>query len=125
MGESMNRPEQDLLWSDPLSSPDQRFPLGPPSEYWTECDDEPSGVAARPYSIRGVVALSTEQGPRVTHSYDTERQIGLIRDSNGQDVPLLKHTKPGATPAPTTGYRDGDPNNPPPEEMGSPDYQTD
>jgi hypothetical protein len=115
------------LWSDPLFSPGDRFPLGPPNWHWEGCEDEPSGRETRPFSLRGVVA-----GPRPApdlgtyYGYCEDRQVGLVRDDDGSMVPLLRHTRPGPTEAQTTGYKtDGNPNNPPPEEMGDPDYQTD
>ncbi|MGH3753330.1 MAG: hypothetical protein ACRDRP_11640 [Pseudonocardiaceae bacterium] len=44
--------------------------------------------------------------------------------TDGSLVPLLKHTKPGPTPpTDTSGVVDGNPKNPPPEEMMNPDYQ--
>lgn len=43
------------LWRDPLFSPGDRFPLGPPRGYWDDCYNEPSGAATRPFSLRGVV----------------------------------------------------------------------
>jgi len=112
--------------SDPLAPVSSRFPLGPPPEYWTECDDEPSEAGVRPYSLRGVVSVSSGQGSTLTYRYDPDLQIGFVQDRDGNEVKLAKHTNPGATPASTTGYPgDGDPQKPPPEEMGAPDYQTD
>ncbi len=115
------------LWRDPLSTPGDRFPLGPPPEFWSDCDDEPSEVGIRPFSLRGVFAVPTgEVGSSVTYDYDPERQIGVVRGADGEEIPLVKHTKPGATTSETSGYpTDGDPKNPPPEEMHPPDYQDD
>ncbi|MBV9314938.1 MAG: putative ATP-grasp-modified RiPP [Pseudonocardia sp.] len=117
----------DMLWRDPLSTPGDRFPLGPPPDYWAECHDEPSEMGIRPYCLRGVIPVPTDDGKSdITYSYDPVRQIGLVRRADGQDVPLAKHTKPGATRPETSGYpTDGDPKNPPPEEMHPPDYQSD
>jgi hypothetical protein len=112
--------------SDPLAPTSSRFPLGPPAEYWSSCHDRPSETGDRPYSLRGVVPVLGQPGSTPVYSYDPRRQVGLVRGPDGQYVELAKHTNPGATPASTTGYPgDGDPNNPPPEEMGAPDYQTD
>lgn len=115
----------DMVWRDPLSTPGDRFPLGPPPEYWTDCDDEPSEVGIRPYLLRGAVpAPKAEVEPGVTYTYDPEQQITLVHDADGAVVPLSKHTKPGPTKPEKSGYQtDGDPNNPPPEEMTAPDYQ--
>lgn len=112
-------------WRDPLFSPGDRFPLGPPQGYWDGRDDEPSGPGTRPFSLRGVV-----QGPRMDvdlgahYRYCPERQVSLVLSDDGSFEPLLKHTNPGPTPV-TSGYSDGDPKNPPPEEMANPDYQSD
>jgi putative ATP-grasp target RiPP len=119
-------PHSTPLWRDPLFSPGDRFPLGPPRGYWDDCDDEPSGPTTRPFSLRGVVA-----GPRLGtppdwhYSYCPERQVAFIRDKDGSLVPLAKHTKPGPTPATSSATPDGDPRNPPPEEMTAADYQAD
>ncbi|MGH3813645.1 MAG: putative ATP-grasp-modified RiPP [Pseudonocardiaceae bacterium] len=113
------------LWRDPLFSPGDRFPLGPPRGIMDNCHEEPSGPGTRPFSLRHVVAgarLDTQ--PTWRYTYCHERQIALVHDEDGSLIPLLKHTKPGATPAPTSGA-DEDPNNPPAEEVGSPDYQAD
>jgi putative ATP-grasp target RiPP len=114
------------LWRDPLFSPGDRFPLGPSRGIFDDCQEGPSGPATRPFSLRHVVA-----GPRVGappslgYTYCHERQIALVQDEDGSLVPLLKHTQPGPTPAATSATPDGDPNNPPPEEMLAPDYQND
>lgn len=118
--------ELESLWRDPLSSPADRFPLGPPAGFWSECDDEPSATGVRPFSLRGVTpALRGETEVGVVYSYDPDRQVGLVRDADGRVVPLTKHTKPGPTPGATTGTGDGQPSQAPPEEMGPNDYQTD
>jgi hypothetical protein len=44
----------EMLWRDPLATPGDRFPLGPPAEFWAESEDEPSTVGTRPFSLRGV-----------------------------------------------------------------------
>jgi putative ATP-grasp target RiPP len=113
----------EMVWRDPLATPDDRFPLGPPPE----SDDEPSKVGTRPFSLRGVVAAPKAGiGPDVTYVYDPERQITLVRDAHGEVAPLSKHTKPGATPSSgTSETRDSDGNPPPAEEMLPPDYQQD
>lgn len=118
-------PAPTPLWRDPLFSPGDRFPLGPPHWHWEGCEDEPSGPTTRPFSLRGVVA-----GPRMDaevhwpYRYCEDRQVALVHDDDGSAVPLLKHTKPGPTPV-TSGTVDGLPSRPPPEEMASPDYQSD
>jgi hypothetical protein len=118
-------PTPTPLWRDPLFSPGDRFPLGPPRWHWDGCEDEPSGSTTRPFSLRGVVA-----GPRMDaevrwpYRYCPERQVALVHLDDGSAVPLLKHTKPGPTPV-TSGTVDGQPGRPPPEEMASPDYQSD
>ncbi len=53
------------LWRDPLFSPGDRFPLGSSHWHWEGCEDEPSGPATRPFSLRGVVA-----GPRMDVELD-------------------------------------------------------
>ena len=117
------------LWRDPLFTPGDRFPLGPPNWHWEGSEEDPCGSPARPFSLGGVVA-----GPRpdataqsLYYRYCPDRQIAVVhRDDGGPVVPMLKHTKPGPTQAQTTGYPgDGNPANPPPEEMGDPDYQSD
>lgn len=44
------------LWRDPLFSPADRFPLGPPRGIMDNCREEPSGPATRPFSLRHLVA---------------------------------------------------------------------
>lgn len=113
-------------WRDPLFTPGDRFPLGPPRWHWEGSEDAPSGPAMRPFSLRGVV-----EGPRMGtppgwhYRYCEERQVAVAYGPDGSVLPMAKHTKPGATPAATSGSSDGDPKNPPPEEMGSADYQSD
>lgn len=112
------------LWRDPLVSPGDRFPLGPPRGMWESCEEGPSGPVTRPFSLRQVVAgARLDTPPTWRYKYCPERQIAVVDDADGTLVPLLRHTKPGPTPAATSGYSDGDPRNPPPEEVGSPDYQ--
>ncbi|HSV64928.1 MAG TPA: putative ATP-grasp-modified RiPP [Mycobacteriales bacterium] len=112
------------LWRDPLFSPGDRFPLGPPHGVLDDCQEGPSGPATRPFSLRHVVASArTDTPPTWRYTYCPQRQIALVHDVDGSLIPLLKHTKPGATPAPTSGFSDSDPNNPSPEEVGLPDYQ--
>lgn len=112
-------------WRDPLFSPGDRFPLGAPDGYAEGWTDEPSTGGARPFSLREVVT-----GPRldvdlgVHYRYCPQRQVSLVMTDDGAFEPLLKHTQPGPTPV-TSGTTDGDPKNPPPEEMASPDYQSD
>ena len=114
------------LWRDPLFSPGDGFPLGPPLEFWADCADPPSTIGVRPYSLHGVVPVPSGSYPdSVTYDYDADRQITTVRCTDGSSVTLARHTKPGPTPASTSGYTDGDPKNPPPEEMGQPDYQAD
>lgn len=119
-------PEPPDPWNGPLSTPTHRFPLGPPPEYWTGSADRPSAPGVRPYSLRGATELPPQRGPRAGYGYDPVRQVGFVRTPDGQIVQLAKHTTPGTTTAQTTGFPgDGNPQNPPPEEMGTPDYQTD
>jgi hypothetical protein len=112
-------------WRDPLFSPGDRFPLGAPQGFSDGRDDEPSGSGTRPFSLSGVVT-----GPRmdvdlgVHYRYCPERQVSSVLSAEGSYEPLLKHTQPGPTPV-TSGTTDGDPRNPPPEEMASPDHQSD
>lgn len=115
-------------WADPLCTPGSQFPLAPPVWWWEGSEDEPSAdLSVRPFSLRGVVAGTRMDAPDPwTYDYDPVRQIGVYRNSVGEIVKLNKHTKPGVTPAETTGIKsDGDPKNPPPEEMGNKDYQSD
>lgn len=112
-------------WRDPLFTPGDRFPLGPPPEFWTAQHEQPSDGGARPYSLRHAVPVGQDDGgSEVRYGYDPVRQIGMVHGPGGEDIPLLKHTKPGPTQGDTSGYTDGDPKNPPPEEM-TPDYQSD
>lgn len=112
-------------WRDPLFSPGERFPLGAPEGHSEGQYDEPSGPGTRPFSLRGVV-----RGPRIDVDLGTryrdcpDRQVSLVLAGDGSFEPLLKHTKPGPTPV-TSGYPDGQPGNPPPEELARPDYQSD
>lgn len=91
------------------------------------CQERPSGPATRPFSLRHVVpGARLDQPPTWRYTYCHERQIALIYDEDGSPVPLLKHTQPGATPSPgTSATPDGNPKNPPPEEMLAPDHQND
>lgn len=112
------------MWSDPLASPGDRFPLGPPRGVLEDWSDGPSGPGTRPYSLRRVVAGARLDAPaRWRFSYCPVQQVGLVHESDGSVVPLVKHTKPGPTPGTTSGVPDGDPRKPPPEEMGPSDYQ--
>lgn len=112
-------------WRDPLFSAGDRFPLGPPRGYWEGGDDPPSGPTTRPFSLRGVVT-----GPpmdvdlSVHYGYCADRQTALVHSADGSTVPLLSHTRPGPTPV-TSGFPDGQPGQAPPEEMSTPDYQSD
>ena len=113
------------LWRDPLFSPGDRFPLGPPRGIMDNCHEGPSGPSTRPFSLRHVVpGARLDTPPTWRYTYCHERQIALIYDEDGSLVPLLKHTQPGATPGQTTGHQ-GTPDgkNPSPEEVGDPDYQ--
>lgn len=114
-------------WRDPLFSPGDRFPLGPPPGFWDGADDEPSGTATRPFSMRHLVPGTRMDVPSPRrYSYCHERQVALVHAEDGTVIEMAKHTTPGATPKATTEMdRDGDPKNPPPEEMTGPDYQSD
>lgn len=119
------QPTPTPQWRDPLFSPGDRFPLGPARWHWEGSEDAPSGPTTRPFSLRGVV-----EGPRVdapldwSYRYCEDRQVAFVHGIEGSVMPLAKHTRPGPTPV-TSGTTDGDPRNPPPEEMGTPDYQSD
>lgn len=114
------------LWRDPLFNPGDRFPLGPPRGIMDNCYEEPSGPATRPFSLRHVVpGARLDTPPTSRYTYCHERQIALVHDEDGSLIPLLKHTQPGPTPASTSYITDGDPQNPPPEEMNAPDHQSD
>lgn len=119
--------EDAPLWRDPLFSPADRFPLGPPRGIMDNCHEGPSGPATRPFSLRHVVAGARLDTPSTwRYTYCPERQIALVYDEDGSLIPLLRHTKPGPTPSPgTSATPDGHPRNPPPEEMLAPDYATD
>ncbi|MGH3904280.1 MAG: putative ATP-grasp-modified RiPP [Pseudonocardiaceae bacterium] len=113
------------LWRDPLFSPGDRFPLGPPRGIMDNCQEGPSGPATRPFSLRHVVAgARLDTPPAWRYAYCSHRQIGLVYDEDGVLVPLLRHTQPGPTPGSTSRGGDGQGPNPPPEEVGNPDYQT-
>lgn len=115
------------LWRDPLFSPGDRFPLGPSRGVMDDCEEGPSGPATRPFSLRHVVAGDwLDTPPKWRYTYCHDRQIAMVYGEDGTLTPLLKHTRPGATPSPGTSVVvDGDPENPPPEEMLAPDYQED
>jgi putative ATP-grasp target RiPP len=114
-------------WDDPLFTPGDRFPLGPPDWHWEGSDEDPSDSTVRPFSLRGVVAGPVPGpglGPR--YEYCEIRQIAVVHGDDGSVVPLSRHTKPGATEPQTSGYpSDGNPASPPPEEMSGTDYQSD
>jgi putative ATP-grasp target RiPP len=115
------------LWRDPLFSPGDRFPLGPPRGIMDNCHEGPSGPATRPFSLRHVVAgARLDEVPPLRYQYCPQRQIALVYDEDGSLVPLLRHTQPGATPGDTSGYvgtPDGQGGSP--EEVGDPDHQDD
>jgi putative ATP-grasp target RiPP len=115
------------LWRDPLFSPGDRFPLGPPRGIMGNCHEGPSGPSTRPFSLRHVVAgARLDEVPLLRYRYCPLRQIALVSDEDGSLVPLLRHTKPGATPGATSGYvgtPDGQGGSP--EEVGDPDHQED
>lgn len=115
------------LWRDPLFSPGDRFPLGPPHGILEDCREGPSPAAIRPFSLRHVVpGARLDTPPTWRYTYCHERQIALVYDEDGSLVPLLRHTKPGVTPpVDTSGFVDGQPGHAPPEELMNPDYQTD
>jgi putative ATP-grasp target RiPP len=83
--------------------------------------------ATRPFSLRHVVAgARLDTPPAWRYTYCHERQIALVYDEDGSLIPLLRHTRPGPTPSPgTSATPDGQPGNPPPEEMLPPDHQND
>lgn len=114
------------LWRDPLFSPGDRFPLGPPEGNPADRYEDPSGPESRPFSLRGVVAGGLIDAPcEVTFRYCPERQITMVTDADGREIELAKHTTPGATAPDTTGH-DSAPGQAPPEETtGVPDYQSD
>ncbi|MGH3770631.1 MAG: putative ATP-grasp-modified RiPP [Pseudonocardiaceae bacterium] len=115
------------LWHDPLFSPGDRFPLGPPHGIMDNCHEGPSGPATRPFSLRHVVAgARLDEAPPLRYEYCPQRQIALVYDEDGSLVPLLRHTQPGATPGATTGFvstPDGQGGSP--EEVTDPDHQED
>jgi putative ATP-grasp target RiPP len=115
------------LWRDPLFSPGDRFPLGPPRGIVENCHEGPSGPATRPFSLRHVVAgARLDTPPPWRYTYCHERQIALVYDEDGSLIPLLRHTRPGPTPSPgTSATPDGQPGKLPPEEMLPPDHQND
>ncbi|MGQ0779297.1 MAG: putative ATP-grasp-modified RiPP [Pseudonocardiales bacterium] len=114
------------FWRDPLFSPGDRFPLGPPRGIMDNSDEGPSGPVTRPFSLRHVVAGDRlDTPPTWRYTYCHERQIALVYDEDGSLIPLLKHTKPGATQGATSGGGDGQGPNRPPEEVGPPDHQAD
>ncbi|MGH3912353.1 MAG: putative ATP-grasp-modified RiPP [Pseudonocardiaceae bacterium] len=114
------------MWSDPLFSHGDRFPLGASNGFPSDRYDEPSGPESRPFSLRGVVTGARIDTPAtVTYHYCPQRQTTTVQDADGNVVRLAEHTKPGATPGSTTGTTDGQPGQAPPEEVGSPDHQTD
>jgi len=113
------------FWRDPLFSPGDRFPLGPPRGVFDDCREGPSELATRPFSLRGVVAGGRlDEPPAWCYTYCPDRQIAFVHGENGSLTPLLKHTKPGATPGQTSGGGDGQGPTPPPEEVSNPDWQS-
>lgn len=115
------------LWRDPLFSHGDRFPLGPPRGIMDNCHEGPSGPSTRPFSLRHVVAgARLDEVPPLRYQYCPQRQIALVYDEDGSLIPLLRHTRPGATPGATSGYvgtpdRQGES----PEEVEDPDHQED
>ena len=82
------------LWRDPLFSPRDRFPLGPPRGIMENCHEGPSGPAIRPFSLRHVVAgARLDTPPPWRYTYCHERQIALVYDEDGSLIPLLRHTR--------------------------------
>jgi hypothetical protein len=123
-------PEESApLWRDPLFSPGDRFPLGPPRGMMANCLEGPSGPATRPYSLRHVVAgARLDEAPPLRWTYCHERQIAMVYTEDGSLMPyhLGAHTKPGPTPGETTGVPSGgDGSAPSPEEVSDPDHQED
>lgn len=112
---------------DPLFSPGDRFPLGPPRGVMQGSLEGPSGPATRPYSLRGVVAGARLcDGPAMPLVYCPERQVALVYDDNGRLVPTAgSHTRPGATPGETSGHISPDGQGGNDEEVGDPDHQED
>lgn len=112
------------FWRDPLFSPGDRFPLGPPRGILSNCHEGPSGPETRPFSLRHVVAGSRlDTLPTARYTYCHERQIALVHDEDGSLIPLLRHTRPGPTPEQKSGL---DPDGQRPgEEVGAPDWQPD
>ncbi len=114
------------LRRDPLFNPGDRFPLGPPRGVMDDCHEGPSDPATRPFSLRGVVAgARIDTPPTWRYTFCPDRQIGLVHNEDGSLMPVLgKHTEPGRTPGETSGGGDGAGPNPPPEEVGAPDWQS-
>jgi hypothetical protein len=108
-------------WSDPLSNPSDRFPLGPPHWHWEGSEDDPSDSPARPFSLRGLVKGPVPAIDMSQYGYCEELQIGVVHVQEGLRVPLLKHTAPGPTPI-TSGTPDGQG---PSEEVSNQDWQND
>jgi putative ATP-grasp target RiPP len=120
-------PQPTPLWRDPLFSPGDRFPLGPPRGVMDNCEEGPSGSATRPFSLRHVVAgAHLDEVPKLRWTYCHDKQIAMVYDEDGSLTPYLgSHTKPGPTPGDTSGYAGGpDGAGPDDEEVGDPDYQT-
>jgi putative ATP-grasp target RiPP len=115
------------LWRDPLFSPGDRFPLGPSRGIMEDCQDEPSGPATRPFSLRYVVAGDRiDTAPTLDWTYCHERQIALVYDEDGSLTPWAgAHTKPGATAQETSNGRADGQQPGGAEEMTAPDHQTD
>jgi putative ATP-grasp target RiPP len=112
------------LWRDPLFSPGDRFPLGPPRGIMDNCHEGPSDPATRPFSLRHVTAGGRlDTPPTWRYTYCPERQIALVYEEDGSLVPLLRHTRPGPTPGQKSNM---DPDGQKPgEEVGSPDWAQD
>jgi putative ATP-grasp target RiPP len=116
------------LWRDPLFSPGDRFPLGPPRGIVENCHEGPSGPATRPFSLRHVVAgAHLDQAPTLRWTYCPQRQVAMVYDENGSLVPYAgSRTRLEVTPEKTTGYIGGpDGAGPGDEEVADPDYQAD
>ncbi|WP_203662960.1 putative ATP-grasp-modified RiPP [Actinocatenispora rupis] len=89
---------------DPLSTVTDEFPLGRPA---LPLGDNEMPTAARPFGVTLAVEPTTVEPIDVNAlSYDTHRQVGMIRDGE-ELVPLARHTD-GRTST-TTASRDGTP----------------
>ena len=75
--------------TDPMSTTTDQFPLGRSFAEFAEV----TPAAVRPLGVTLAVApRHTDEVDMAAVSYDAERQIGVVRDADGQLTELAKHS---------------------------------